>query len=127
MKTSFKTSAGLRLSFLAVALGSFSTSARSTSIVTGPVALDATSVVTAGTPVTAVKPNTAFNGCYIQNDPSATTNLYIDPVNTANHSSPSSTVSIIIPGGSWNCPYNAQTTVTIDTSDNNHKFYGIKY
>lgn len=95
--------------------------------VTGPVGLDATSVTTSGTAVVAVKKNTAFNGCYIQNDPAATTNLVIDPVNTANHTNPSSTASFIPPGISWSCPYNTQNDVSVDTYDNTHKFYGIKY
>ena len=92
---------------------------------TGPVALDATQVTTAGTPVVAVVAGTAYNGCYIQN--TGSTNMVIDPVNVANYSTPSSTASILVPGGIWNCPYGTQKAVTVNSGDNAHSFSGIKY
>jgi len=90
-------------------------------------ALNATSVTTAGTAVTAILASSVFNGCYIQNDPSSGTNLVVDPVNTASHTSPSSTASFIPPGGTWYCPMGIVGQVTVDSYDNNHKFYGVKW
>lgn len=97
------------------------------SFVTGPTALDATSVTTAGTAVTAIKASSLYNGCWIQNDWNATTSIIIDAVGTANHTTPSSTASSVPPGGVWNCPGASVVAVTIDSSDNTHKFYGVKY
>ncbi len=97
-------------------------------IVVYPTALRASQVVTSGTPVTALQAGDSYNGCYIQNDPNASTNLVIDPVNTASHSSPSGTASIIAPGFFWNCPAGVTgSTVTVDAFDSGHNFYGTKF
>jgi hypothetical protein len=95
--------------------------------VTSPSALETTKVTTSGTPVIAVTGGTAFNGCYIQNDPAATTNLVVDPVNIANHTTPASTAAFLRPGDTWNCPYNSVINITVDSYDSNHLFYGFKY
>lgn len=95
--------------------------------VSSPTALDAAQVTTGGTAVVVIKPGEVYNGCYIQNPASATTNLIIDPVNTASSSAPASTASIIAPGNSWTCPGAVQNTVTVVSSDSAHPFYGVKF
>lgn len=93
----------------------------------GQASLDTTQVVTAGTPVTAAAAGTVFKGCWIQNDPSRTTNIVVDTINVANFLSPSSTAATLLPGQVYNCPGGLATAVTVDSGDNNHKFFGVKY
>lgn len=115
------------LIIIVIVVFAYSFSIKAAPTVTSPSALDATQVVTGGTAVTAIVQGTVFNGCYIQNDPAATTNLVIDPVNVANSTTPSSTASIIGPGLSWNCPAATNGRVSVVTSDSTHKFYGVKF
>lgn len=100
----------------------------SVAAVVGMTALDASSVTTAGTPVTAVAANTSYSGCYITNDPLSTTNIVVDALHVANHTTPSATASILTPNQTYICPGGmGGLTVTVDSSDNAHKFYGAKY
>jgi hypothetical protein len=97
-------------------------------VVTGPLPLVGNgTVVTGGTAQVVILSNTAFNGCYIQNDPNSGINLVIDPVGTANSTTPSATSSILTPNATWSCPGNLQHDVSITASDTGHKFYGIRY
>lgn len=95
--------------------------------VVAPIALNQTAVITGNVAITAVSAGSAYNGCYIQNDPSNANVLIVDPVNNASVTSPSSTAAFINPGSAWNCPYATQTTVTVTAVDAGHKFYGIKF
>lgn len=126
MKLQSKITLGCLFTTVAIVFA-YSFSIKAAPTVTGPTALDATQVVTGGTAVTAVVAGTIFNGCYIQNDPLATTNLIIDPVNIASSASPTSTASFIPPGQSWNCPAASASRISVVTSDSAHKFYGVKF
>jgi hypothetical protein len=112
---------------LFVTLSIVSFGAKATAAVITPTALDAVQVTIAGMAVTAIVAGTVYNGCYIQNDPNATTSLVVDPVNTANYTTPASTASFVLPGGVYICPGSVSTAVTVNSSDSTHKFYGVKY
>ena len=96
-------------------------------VVVGQTALATTQVVTSGTPVVAAPSGTVFTGCWIMNDPAATTNLVVDTINTANKTTPSSTASILAPGQTYYCPGGLLVAITVDSLDNNHKFYGARW
>lgn len=99
------------------------------SFLSAPVALDATSVVTGGTAVNAVLATADgyFNGCWIQNDPLATTLLIVDCVGVANSGVPRSTSSFLQPGQTWTSPGKIVHNISVVSSDSAHKFYGVKY
>lgn len=93
-----------------------------------PTVLLQTQVATSGIPVTAIAAFTIQNGCWIQNDPSATTDLVVDIVNVANHTTPSPSAAFVHPGSTLVCPSGSSTlAVTIDAFDNGHKFFGVVY
>lgn len=95
--------------------------------VVGTKVLDTAQVTTSGTPVVAAAAGTVFSGCWIQNDPSSTTNLIVDSVGTANKTTPTSTSAILTPGQTFYCPGGITTAITVDALDNAHKFYGQKW
>lgn len=93
----------------------------------GQQALDTSQVVTSGTPVVAAKGGTVFRGCWIMNDPNSSTNIIVDDINVANHTTPAPTAVILQPGQTYVCPGGQMNDITIDSFDNAHKFYGRKW
>lgn len=103
--------------------------AEAASPITNTTPLNASQVVTSGTPVVAILagPGIVFNGCWIQNDPNATTYIVVDSGHTASAANPSPTASFVFPGDKWTCPGALVNKVTVDAPDNGHKFYGTIY
>lgn len=95
--------------------------------VVGTKALDTAQVTTSGTPVVAAATGTVFSGCWIQNDPASTSNLIVDSIGVASKTTPTSTAVILAPGQTFYCPGGLIYTITVDSFDNNHKFYGQKW
>jgi hypothetical protein len=92
-----------------------------------PVALDASSVVTGGTAVTASAAGHHNKGGWIQNPSTATINLCINEQATASGTTSSGALVCITPGQNFTMTPSSTTNVSVVSSDSSHAFAGQGY
>ena len=88
--------------------------------------LDVSTVTTGGTPVTALSAGHATAGGWIQNPPTATTNLGINQKGTAAGTTSSGDTTFIIPGQTYQLSPSANA-VSVISSDSAHAFSGYGF
>lgn len=88
--------------------------------------LDAASVVTGGTAVTALAAGHRTAGGWIQNPSTATTNLGINEIGTASGTTSAGNTTFIIPGQTYQLAPSANA-VSVIASDSGHAFSGYGF
>lgn len=86
--------------------------------------LDAATVTTGGTAVTALNAGHRNKGGWIQNPPSASVNLCINETTTASGTTSSGNTTCIVPGQTYNLVPSANA-VSVISSDSSHAFSGF--
>jgi hypothetical protein len=87
------------------------------------ISLDAATVAAGGTPVTALAAGHRNSGGWIQNPPTATTNLCINERGAAT-TTPGGDVTCIVPGQTYLLAGSADRPVSVVSSDSAHAFSG---